>query len=75
MAHAYAEIEQWTMQSFILFQTLIVFLHRAETEKRWFVLHATTYDGIVRLDYYEQEDHKSTELASTGRGAFRCGVT
>ncbi len=30
--------------------------------KRWFVLHATTHDGVVRLDYYEREDHEATEI-------------
>lgn len=30
--------------------------------KRWFVLHATSIDGVVRMEYFDHEDCEVTEI-------------
>lgn len=30
--------------------------------KRWFVLHSTTIEGIVRLEYFDNESYEATAM-------------
>ena len=41
-----------------------IFLPSQKWNKRWFVLFATTHEGVVRIEYY---DNESNEVAQMGK--------
>ena len=30
--------------------------------RKWFVLHATTHEGVMRVEYFDEEDHEAPGL-------------
>eukprot|EP00731_Ephydatia_muelleri_P020832 Em0013g559a len=51
------------MKGYMLKQTLSDFTKK--WEKKWFVLHNTSSDGVVRIEYYDDEAGEKTGLNKT----------